>query len=150
MANQKDLEAALLEAANSKAPNYAAIARKHNVHRTTLSRRARGITVSRAVSIETASRLLTDAQEEVILKNMEYLSNKGIYLAPRIIHNTVQAIVGHPIGKNWVSNFKDRHKERIASINLIGFDRARVIADNSKVIDQFYTNVNYPLSFYLV
>ena len=61
MANKKDLEAALLEAANSKTPIYAAIARKHNVHRTTLSRRARGITISRAVNTNISKRLLTDA-----------------------------------------------------------------------------------------
>jgi hypothetical protein len=46
MANDKDLEAALLDVANSKAPNYAAIARNRGVHRSTLSRRARGVTVS--------------------------------------------------------------------------------------------------------
>jgi hypothetical protein len=150
MPNEKDMDAALLEADNSDAPNYTAIALKHNVDRTTLSRRARGITVSRDVSIQNASRLLTDAQEEVILQDMEYLSKKGIYLAPRIIHNSVVAIVQHSIGKNWVSNFQNRHKDRIKSINLVGFDRARVIADNSDIIEQFYTNVRYPLLFYLV
>jgi hypothetical protein len=111
MGNQGDLEAALLEVANSKTPIYAAIARKHGVHPSTLSRRARGVTVSRDVSIQIASRLLTDAQEDVILQDMERLSKKGIYLAPRIIHNTVAAIVQHPIGKNWVSNFLDRRKD---------------------------------------
>ena len=150
MVNEKDLEAALLEIANSKAPNYRAIARKHNIVPSTLNRRARGVTVSRAAATEISKRLLTNAQEEVILQKMERLSNKGIYLAPRIIRNSVQAIVGHPIGKNWVTDFQDRHEERIKSINLIGFDRARVIADNSEIINQFYTNVRYPLLFYLV
>ena len=150
MGNKEDLIAALLEAANSKVPNYTAIARKYNIHLLTLSRCARGVTISRAVATEISKRLLTNAQEEVILQKMERLSNKGIYLAPRIIRNSVQAIVGHPIGKNWVTDFHDRHKERIKSINLIGFDRARVIADNSEIINQFYTNVRYPLLFYLV
>jgi hypothetical protein len=150
MAKKGDLEKALLEVANSKAPNYAAIARKHGVHPSTLSRRARGVTVSRAVATEISKRLLTDAQEDVILQDMEQLSKKGIYLAPRIIHNTVAAIVQHPIGKNWVGGFLNRHKDRIKAINLVGFDRARVIADNSAIIEQFYTNVRYPLLFYLV
>ena len=150
MADEKDMDAALLEVDNSDAPNYAAIAKKHNVDRTTLSRRARGITVSRAVAAEISKRLLTDAQEEVILQKMETLSNKGIYLPPRIIRNSVQAIVGHPIGKNWVSNFQNRHKNRIKSMNLVGFDRERVVANNSVIINQFFTNVRYPFLFYLV
>jgi hypothetical protein len=61
MANNKDLEAALLEVANSKAPNYVAIAKKHKVHRSTLSRYARGVTISRAVATRSSNRLLTDA-----------------------------------------------------------------------------------------
>jgi hypothetical protein len=122
MVNEKDLEAALLDVAKSKAPNYRAIGRKHNIHHTTLSRRARGVTVSRAVATEISKKLLTDAQEEVILQKIETLSNKGIYLVPRIIHNSVQAIVHHPIGKNWVGDFQRRYKKRIKSMNLAGFD----------------------------
>jgi transposase len=150
MVNEKDLEAALLDIGKSKAPNYRAIAEKHNVHYSTLYRRARGITVSRAVAAEISKRLLTNAQEEVILQKMEKLSNKGIYLVPRIVRNSVQAIVGHPIGKNWVSDFHRRHKKRVKSMNLVGFDRERVVADNSVIINQFFTNVRYPLLFYLV
>jgi hypothetical protein len=47
MPNESDIQAALEEVANSDKPNYAAIADKHNVHPSTLSRRARGITQSR-------------------------------------------------------------------------------------------------------
>jgi hypothetical protein len=101
-------------------PNYAA--KKHNLDRTTLSRPARGVTVSRNVATNISKRLLTDAQEEVQLQKMETLSNKCIYLTPRIIHNSVEASVGHSIGKNWVTKFQKRHKDRMKSINLVGFD----------------------------
>ena len=47
MPNESDIQAALKEVANSDKPNYAAIADKHNVHPSTLSRRAHGITQSR-------------------------------------------------------------------------------------------------------
>jgi transposase-like protein len=100
MGTDEDLERALLEVANTKALVYAAIARTHDVDRSTLSRRARGVQISRAVSIQNTSRLLSDAQEEVILQKMETLSNKGIYLAPRTIRNTVEAIIDHIIDKN--------------------------------------------------
>jgi hypothetical protein len=150
MSTDEDLERTLLEVANTKAPIYAAIARKHHVDRSTLSRRARGVQVSRAVSIQNTSRLLSNAQEEVILQKMETLTNKGIYLASRTIRNTIEAIVGHTIGKNWVGDFLTHYKERIKSINLVGFNQARIIADNSEIINQFYTNIRYPLLFYLV
>jgi hypothetical protein len=98
--SNEDLERALLEVANTKALVYATIARKHNINHSTLSRRVRGVQVFRTVSIQITSRLLSNAQEEVILQQMEYLSNKCIYLAPRIIYNSIQAIVGHLISKN--------------------------------------------------
>jgi hypothetical protein len=47
MPNESDIQAALEEAANSDKPNYAAIADKYNIHPSTLSYRARGITQSR-------------------------------------------------------------------------------------------------------
>jgi hypothetical protein len=61
MGNEEDLEAALLDVANSDIPNYAAIARKHNIHRSTISRRARGVTRSRGVATSYDKKLLTDA-----------------------------------------------------------------------------------------
>jgi hypothetical protein len=85
MANDKDLEAALLDVANPKAPNYAAIARNRGVHPSTLSRRARGVTVSRAIATKYSNRLLTDAQEDTLLKDIEILSNKGIHITSRIL-----------------------------------------------------------------
>jgi hypothetical protein len=142
MANDKDLEAALLDVANSKAPNYAAIARNRGVHPSTLSRRARGVTVSRAVATEHGNRLLIDAQEDTLLKDIEILSNKGIHITSRILRNTVERLVGHPIGVKWANRFQTRHKHRIKSIYLKGFDRERKIADNTTNIGHFYTNVS--------
>jgi hypothetical protein len=141
MGHDADIEKALEEFSKTRSPIIAIIARKHGVHRSTLSRRARGITVSRTVATSTTHKLLTDAQEEALLKDMEFLSNKGIYLAPRIIRNTVERLVSHTIGKDWVRNFHRRHKDRVISMKLVGFDRKRVIADNAKYINEFYTKV---------
>jgi hypothetical protein len=58
--NKKDLIAALLEVANSKVPNYIAIARKHNIHLLILSCYTRNITISRAIATKILKRLLTN------------------------------------------------------------------------------------------
>jgi hypothetical protein len=48
MVNEDDMKKALAEIESSEALDYAAIARKHHLTRSTLSRRARGLTTSRA------------------------------------------------------------------------------------------------------
>jgi hypothetical protein len=48
MVNEDDIKKALAEIESSKAPDYAIIARKYSLTRSTLSRRARGKTTSRA------------------------------------------------------------------------------------------------------
>ena len=44
MAHEHQIKLALEEIANSDVPNYAAIAKKYNLNRSTLSCRARGVT----------------------------------------------------------------------------------------------------------
>ena len=60
MPNESDIQAALAEVANSDAPNFAAIAMKHKIYRSTLSRRARGITQSKKEISLQQLQLLTD------------------------------------------------------------------------------------------
>ncbi|PMD52929.1 uncharacterized protein K444DRAFT_619618, partial [Hyaloscypha bicolor E] len=48
MVNEEDMRKVLAEIESSEAPNYATIARKYRLTRSTLSRRARGLTISRA------------------------------------------------------------------------------------------------------
>ena len=47
MINEQDMQKALAEVESSLDPNYAEIAKKYGLDRTTLSRRARGKTTSR-------------------------------------------------------------------------------------------------------
>jgi hypothetical protein len=58
MANEDTIKAALEEVANLKSPNYTTISKKKIINRLTLSCRARGVTVSRAVSTSTTKRYL--------------------------------------------------------------------------------------------
>ena len=146
MAKKKDINTALEEVRSTELPNYAAIAEEHGVHRSTLSRRARGVTRSREEFVSPELKLLTTPQEEVLLNNIDRLSERGLHLTPRILRNIVQELVGHSIGKNWVYNFTQRYSDRISTPYLKGFDRERQIADNPITIRHFFTNVSYYLA----
>jgi hypothetical protein len=146
MVETLDINTALEEVRNTESPNYAAIADKHGVHRSTLSRRARGVTRSREEFTSDELKLLTNGQEEVLLNNIDRLDEKGLFITPRILRSIVEELVGHSIGKNWVYNFVDRYSKRITTPYLKGFDRDRQIADNPITIRHFFTNVSYHLA----
>jgi hypothetical protein len=139
--NEERLELALIECDESDSPNYAALADFYKVNQSTLSRRARGITVSRKDATSIYHKLLTDAQEETILLDIESLSKKGIYITPRILQNTIERLVGHSISKAWPYRFRRRHSDRVKSLYLQGFDLDRQVADNLDHITEFYNRV---------
>jgi hypothetical protein len=146
MPNESDIIAALEEVANSDIPNYAAIAEKYNIHRSTLSRRARGITQSRKEICSQQRQLLTDTQEEFLITYINELSNKGLHVTPGILTNLVESLLQKAIGKNWTYEFVERHGDKITSAYLKGFDRQRKIADNEYLIKHFYLNVRLKFS----
>ena len=141
MAYERQIKLALDEVAKSNAPNFSIIARKYNINRSTLSRRARGITRSRQDIASYDQQLLTNTQEEVLIKKLNWLSDKGLHATARIVQNIVEEFLNHTIGKGWVYRFIKRHKDKFKSIYLKGFDRERKIADNPINISHFYKNV---------
>jgi transposase-like protein len=142
MAKEQDILKALAEIGNLKSPNLSALARKHNIHPSTLSRRARGVTQSRAAIISSEKKLLSDAQERRLLDYINALSTRGLHATPTILRNLVEEILKKPIGKNWVYEFVKRYKTQIKSVYLRGFDRSRQIADCHDNIAHFYQNVS--------
>jgi hypothetical protein len=67
MVNEHDMMQALAECDVSEAPNYAVIAKKYNLERSTLSRCHRGKTVSREHYESEHMQCLTNAQERVLI-----------------------------------------------------------------------------------
>ena len=119
------MQKALTELRESDTPNFTVVAETHKLVRTTLSRRFYKQTRSRHDFIEQESRLLTDAQEDQILLEIDRWSKKGLYFTPRILRNMVEELLGGPIGDNWVGRFVERHSSSIKSLYLKGFDRER-------------------------
>jgi hypothetical protein len=109
-------------------PNYGAMAKRSGLGRTTLSRRFRGITVSRAEAISEIRQCLTIAQEEALIKQINKLSIRNIPPTSQIVKNLAEEICGRKVYKNWTANFVHRHKDRLKSAYLRNIDNNRAKA----------------------
>jgi hypothetical protein len=141
MVNEADILKAITDLDSQEKPQYAQIARKYNLDRTTLMRRYKGQTVSNQEAHSIHQKLLTNAQEEVLLDHISKLSARGLPPTPQILRNLVVEIVQHDIGERWIRRFSRRYKDRITSIYLKGIDQSRKVADNSKYFVHFYNTV---------
>ena len=111
------IEAALksLESLNpGETPNYTAVAKKYKVHRSTLSRRHRGLTRSRAEKTEN-KRLLTLTQEKELVEYIDRLCARGLPPLRQIIRNFATEIAGREAGKCWPERFLERYNIDLVS-----------------------------------
>jgi len=93
MVNEDDISKAISDLRLQKKPNYAQTALKYDVDRTTLMRRFKGKTTSHQEAHSIHLKLLTNAQEEVLLKYISDLLDRGISPTPQILENLVVEIV---------------------------------------------------------
>jgi Tc5 transposase DNA-binding domain len=118
------INAAMTQLDSQEAVNYAAAARAHNIHPTTLARRYNSKTVSRAEATSTYCQWLNDVQEDTLLRYIDTLIDSHIPPTSQIIRNLAEEILKGPVGKNWTGNFLKRHRGRIESHYLRPLDRA--------------------------
>ena len=104
-------------------------------------RRHKGYTVSNGHAHSIHQKLLTNAQEEVLLDHISKLSARGLPPTPQILRNLVVEIVRHDVSERWVRRFCQRHNDRIDSVYLKVIDHSRKVADNSVYFEYFYNTV---------
>jgi hypothetical protein len=141
MVNEAAIQLAINDLKSQDVINFTATAKKYRIDRTTLMRRYKGQTASHAEAHSTHLKLLTNAQEEVILKHISDLSERGMHPTPQILENLIVEIVRQPIGQCWVRRFCQRHRDKIKSTYLRGIDQTRKVADNSVYFEHFYSVV---------
>ncbi len=100
MVNEEDMKAALAEIELSKDPNYREIARRFNLTHTTLLRRAKGMTRSRTEFQSEINQNLNDAQERILIKQINRLTDRGIPPTSRMVKNFAEEMIGREVGKN--------------------------------------------------
>ena len=100
MVNEHDMVQALAECDISEAPNYAAIAKKYHLERSTLSRRYRGKTTSKEHFESQRLQNLTDIQERVLINQINRLTKRNLPLTSQMVKNFVKEMIGRRIRKN--------------------------------------------------
>lgn len=141
MTNEADIQKAIDDLNSQETPNYAKTGRKFKIDRTTLMRRHKGISRTVQEAHSESLQLLTDEQEEVLIRHINNLSDRGLPPTPQILRNLVFEVVKKQPGKNWVATFCKRHQDKIKSLYLRAIDQTRQVADNSAYFKHFYTNV---------
>ena len=94
-------------------PNYKAIAARASLGYTTLSRRFRSITISKAESNLKIRQCLTNIQEKALIKQINKLSIRNMPLTLQIVKNLAKEICKRKIYKNQTANFVYRYKDRL-------------------------------------
>jgi hypothetical protein len=122
--------------------DYSAAAAHFGCHRTAVSRRIRGLTKTRKDANSFYRQCLTNAQEEVLIGRINYLTERGMPPTSAIVKNLAEEIRGRPVGKNWVGQFIRRHKERLTSLYLRNIDNLRVGAEYAPMFKLFFDLVS--------
>src|ERR1700760_4970052 len=78
-------------------------AQKYGVDRTTLSRRARYKTTSRAEANSIYRQFLTNPQEELLIVRINYFTRRNLSPSPRMVRNMAEEIARVDCGQNWTN-----------------------------------------------
>ena len=150
MATSEDtqIELAIAHLNRQKKLNYAAAAKACGLEPTTLRRRHKGITVSRAQVNSDIRQHLNNVQEDELLRYIDRLTEKHIPLTTQIIKNLAEEMLQQEIGKNWAAGFVKRHSNRISSVYLRPIDRIRTSAESVTVFEHFYSLVRHLLYYF--
>jgi hypothetical protein len=126
MVNERDMQKALDELKASSKPNISNIADKYGLERTTLSLRVKGKTTSRAEFLSERYQCLTNAQERVLIAQINRLTERGIPPTSQMVKNFAEEMIGRAVGKNWASQFCRRHQSELKSLYLRNIENLRV------------------------
>ena len=119
---ERRIELAIADLESQEVPNYSATAKVYNIERTTLQRRYNSQTVSQKAAMSECRQRLTNSQEEVLIGHINKLTDRGLPPTSQIVRNLAEEIAGSSVGKNWTSDFVQRHKDRLKSLYLRNID----------------------------
>jgi hypothetical protein len=141
MTNEEAMKKALAELESSSKPNYTEIAEKYKIGRHALSRRHQGQTTSRRDFFSNHRQCLTDIQEELLVDQINRLTDRGIPPTSQMVKNFAEEIIGRVVGKNWTGDFVKRHQAVLKSLYLRNIDNQRVKGQYAPTYRLFFTLV---------
>jgi hypothetical protein len=141
------MDEAIADLNSSASPCVAQVAREYGVSRSTLSRRWRGVTTSKAQSVED-HKLLNDNQEQELKNYIERLCERCLPPTPAIVSQMAAKLAGKQPGSNWCSRFVERHKAELDSRYLNSLDLQRHHADSVASYKQYFDTVRSKMREY--
>ncbi|KAF2176049.1 DDE-domain-containing protein [Zopfia rhizophila CBS 207.26] len=141
------IEAALADLESQDRPNYSATAKKYNVDRSTLSRRHRGVTVSREGYIESIS-ILTKEQENNLISYIRKLTAMSLPPTNAMVENFIHDLTGHWVHKDFVTGWWKKHSDILGSSYLTLIDLQRIKADNNFLYGRYFDFVKKKIAEY--
>jgi hypothetical protein len=63
-------------------------------------------------------RILSDAEQGILLDHIIFLGSKHLYPTPDILRNMAAENPGHRPGPTWTQDFVKRHQDRVRSIMM--------------------------------
>ena len=100
MAHNERIAAAIADLKSQDRLNIAATARNYDLKRETLSKRFRGETGTIKDANSYSRKRLTNTQEEVLIKYVNKLNDRGFPPTPQILKNIVESVVKESLGPN--------------------------------------------------
>jgi hypothetical protein len=150
MTHEERMEKALAELESCSKPNYAALAKKYELERSTLSRHARGKTTSREEFQSEKHQCLTNAQERVLINQINRLTDQGIPPTSQMVKNFAEEIIGHSVEKNWVGQFTTYYQRELKSLYLCNIDNLCMKGEYASIYKLFFDLVKCLLHCFLI
>jgi hypothetical protein len=138
---EERIRLAIADLNSQSIPHYKDTAKRHDLVRSTLTRRFHGQTQSIARAVSSFVQRLTTEEEEVLIGHINRLTDRSMPPTSQIVKNMAEEIIGSRVGKNWTSDFVKRHKKSLKSAFLRSIDNLRVKADNTASFQSFYDHV---------
>ncbi|KAL5400226.1 hypothetical protein PMIN03_013118 [Paraphaeosphaeria minitans] len=118
---------------------YTEVATKYGINRSTLSRRHRGITATRAATANNQQKL-SPQQEQELVQYIKGLTERHLPPTREMIQNFASTIAKEPVSESWVTRFINRHSIHLISQWTVGMDSNRHKADSE---DKYHLYFNY-------
>ena len=128
--------------------HYANAAEHYGCDRSALSRRMRGLTKSKKLANSFWHQYLTIEQEEVLIHQINLLTDRGMPPTSHIVKNLAEEIRGKPVGKNWVGQFVKCYCIRLKSLYLCNIDNLQAGAEYAPMFQLFFNVVSTILRLY--
>ena len=142
MVNNAAIELAIAALESSEIINFTATAKEFEIDRNKLRRRYYGQCVPKEEAMARCAMKLSPEQEEVLVRHIIELTNRGTPPSTRIVKNFAEEMIRDYIGEQWIKRFIKRHQSRLKSIYLRSMDHQRQKAEFRPHFIEFYRLVS--------